>query len=265
MMRRHRKPLLILLITGVALSGYLFFFTAPPVDFSTEVKPLLNRKCLSCHGGVKKKGDYSLLFREEAMGTGASGRPAIIPGDPEHSELYLRLIEHDPEERMPYKEEPLKEEEIALLKNWISQGAKWGEHWAYTPVKPQRVPSSGGYLWGLIPNDRSRWVRNDIDRFILEQQLDNGLTHSPEADKRTLARRVSLDLIGLPLSLDRVEDFVQDQRPDAYERLVDSLLGSTAYGERWASVWMDLARYADTKGYERDDSRNIWRYRDYLI
>lgn len=264
-MRRHIKPLSILLLTGIAVSGYLFFFTSPPVDFSTEVKPLLNRKCLSCHGGVKKKGDYSLLFREEAMGTGASGRPAIIPGDPEHSELYRRLIEHDPEERMPYKEEPLKEEEIALLKNWISQGAKWGEHWAYAPVKPQRVPSTGGYLWGLIPNSRSRWIRNDIDRFILEQQIANGLKPSPEADRRTLARRVSLDLTGLPLSPERIESFVRDQRSDAYERLVDSLLASSAYGERWASTWMDLARYADTKGYERDDSRNIWRYRDYLI
>ncbi len=265
MMRRHKKTLSILVLTGIAISGYIFFFTSPQVDFSAEVKPLLNRKCLSCHGGVKKKGDYSLLFREEAMGTGASGRPAIVPGDPENSELYRRLVEHDPEERMPYREDPLKEDEISLLKNWIKQGAKWGEHWAYTPVKPQKVPTPGGYLWGLIPGNASKWARNDIDKFILQEQINNGLSAANEADKRTLGRRVALDLTGLPLSLERMDAFVQDERPDAYERLVDSLLSSPTFGEKWASMWMDLARYADTKGYERDDSRYIWRYRDYLI
>lgn len=253
------------MLTGIAGFGYVSLFTTHQVDFSAEVKPLLNRKCLSCHGGVKKKGDYSLLFKDEAMGTGASGRPAIVPGDPENSELYRRLLAHDPEERMPYKEEPLKEEEITLLKNWIKQGAKWGDHWAYLPVKPQEIPSPGGFLWGLIPGQGAKWARNDIDRFILREHINNDLSAAPEADRRTLGRRLALDLTGLPLSPDAMEAFVQDERPDAYERLVDSLLSSPAYGERWASMWMDLARYADTKGYERDDSRNIWRYRDYLI
>jgi hypothetical protein len=265
MMSRYKKSLTIVLLAGIAVTGYVYLFTTPQVDFSTEVKPLLNRKCLSCHGGVKKKGDYSLLFQEEAMASGASGKPAIIPGDPENSELFRRLIDHDPEERMPYKEDPLTGEEIDLLKNWIKQGAKWGDHWAYLPVKPQQVPSPGGYLWGLIPNKKSRWIRNDIDRFILKEQLKNGLSAAQEADRQILARRVSLDLIGLPLSAEKIEAFVQDHRSDAYERLVDSLLASPAFGERWASMWMDLARYADTKGYERDDSRNIWRYRDFLI
>jgi len=264
-MRRYTKTYSILILTGIAVFGYVTLFTTHQVDFSSEVKPLLNRKCLSCHGGVKKKGDYSLLFKEEALGTGASGRPAIIPGDPENSEFYRRLIEHDPEERMPYKEEPLKEEEISLLKNWIKQGAKWGDHWAYTPVKPQQVPTPGAYLWGLIPGKPSRWAKNDIDKFILQEQINNDLSAAPEADRRTMGRRLALDITGLPLSPEGMEAFVQDQRPDAYERLVDSLLASPAYGERWASMWMDLARYADTKGYERDDSRNIWRYRDYLI
>ena len=265
MMRRHIKTLSILSLAAMGVAGYIYFFSAPSVDFSADVKPLLNRKCLSCHGGVKKKGDYSLLFQEEAMGKGASGRPAIIPGDPENSELYRRLVAHDPEERMPYQEEPLKEEEINLLKTWIRQGAKWGDHWAYTPVKPQKVPKPGYYFWGLIPGKKSSWARNDIDRFILEEQFNNDLSPSPEADKRTLARRLSLDLTGLPLQPEQIEAFVADNRPDAYEKLVDSLLASPGYGERWASMWMDLARYADTKGYERDDSRNIWRYRDYLI
>ena len=242
MMRRHTKALSILVLTGIAIAGYIIFFTAPAVDFSAEVKPLLNRKCLSCHGGVKKKGDYSLLFQEEAMGKGASGRPAIVPGDPEDSEFYRRLIAHDPEERMPYQEEPLTEEEIALLKAWIKQGAKWGEHWAYTPVKAQKVPSPGYYIWGLIPGKQSKWAKNDIDRFILAAHLDNDLSPAPEADKRTLARRLSLDLTGLPLPPERIESFVSDNRPDAYEKLVDSLLSSPSYGERWASTWMDLAR-----------------------
>jgi hypothetical protein len=265
MMRRYRTHLTVLTVTLALIFTYAFVLTQDQVDFSTEVKPLLNRKCLSCHGGVKKKGDYSLLFREEAMSPGASGHPSIIPGDPENSELYKRLVDHDPEERMPYKEEALAPEEIKLLKDWISQGAKWGEHWAYTPVKEQKIPGNFGYLWGLIPNRNARWITNDIDRFILREILQNDLSVSPEAERATLARRLSLDIAGLPLSPERVEAFVNDPRPDAYEKLVDSLLALPGYGERWAAVWLDLARYADTKGYERDDARNIWRYRDYLI
>jgi hypothetical protein len=265
MMRRYRTHLTVLTATLVLILTYAFVLTPDQVDFSTEVKPLLNRKCLSCHGGVKKKGDYSLLFREEAMSPGASGRPSIVPGDPENSELYRRLVEHDPEERMPYKEDPLTSEEIKLLKDWINQGAKWGEHWAYSPVKEQKIPGNGGYLWGLIPDRYTRWITNDIDRFILREQRQNDLEASPEADRVTISRRLSLDLAGLPLAPERVEAFVNDPRPDAYEKLVDSLMALPGYGERWAAVWLDLARYADTKGYERDDSRNIWRYRDYLI
>lgn len=252
-----------LLVSGII--GYSFILSEPRVDFISQVKPLLNRKCISCHGGVKQKAGYSLLFREEALGKGKSGRQAIIPGDPDNSELIRRLSAHDPEERMPYHEEPLTEEETDLLTRWVREGAVWGDNWSYTPVRKVSPPDMRGWLWGLIPSSRSRWIRNDIDRFIAQKQEEKDLEPSPEADRTTLARRLSLDLTGLPPSRELTRSFLADTRPDAYERLVDTLLASQAFGERWTAMWLDLARYADTKGYERDDTRNIWRYRDWLI
>jgi hypothetical protein len=252
-----------LLVSGIV--GYSFILSEPRVDFISEVKPLLNRKCISCHGGVKQKSGYSLLFHDEALGTGKSGRPAIIPGDPDNSELIRRLSAHDPEERMPYHEDPLTEEEIELLTRWVREGAGWGENWSYTAVRDIQPPAPGGWLWGLIPSARSRWIRNDIDRFIAEKQEEQDLEPAPEADRTTLARRLSLDLTGLPPTPELTRSFLADTRPDAYERLVDTLLAAQAFGERWTALWLDLARYADTKGYERDDTRNIWRYRDWLI
>lgn len=252
-----------LLVSGII--GYAFMFSEPRVDYITQVKPLLNRKCISCHGGVKQKAGYSLLFREEALGKGKSGRPAIIPGDPDNSELIRRLTATDPEERMPYHGAPLPEEEIDLLTRWVREGATWGENWSYTPVREVAPPVQRGWLWGLIPSARARWVRNDIDRFIAEKHEAQDIDPSPEADRTTLARRLSLDLTGLPPSPELTGAFLAETRPDAYERLVDTLLSSPAYGERWTAMWLDLARYADTKGYERDDTRNIWRYRDWLI
>ncbi|NDC79141.1 MAG: DUF1549 domain-containing protein, partial [Chitinophagia bacterium] len=260
---RHYWLVAALLLSGII--GYSFILTEPSVDFITQVKPLLNRKCIACHGGVKQKSGYSLLFRDEALGKGKSGRPAIIPGDPDNSELIRRLSAHDPEERMPYHEDPLTEEEIDLLTRWVQEGAVWGENWSYTPVREVKPPALRGWLWGLIPSSRSRWVRNDIDRFIAQKQEAQDLEPSPEADRTTLARRLSLDLTGLPSTPELTRSFLADTRPDAYERLVDTLLASPAFGERWTAMWLDLARYADTKGYERDDTRNIWRFRDWLI
>lgn len=235
------------------------------VDFNTEIKPLFNKKCITCHGGVKRQGGFSLLFRADALAPNESGKPAIIPGNPDASEMIKRLTNPDPEERMPYKEPPLSKEEINLLRKWIKQGAEWGEHWAYTPLAAVNVPKPQGKLGGLLPAKKSNWVKNDIDYYILDKLNQEKLHPSPEADKRTLLRRVSLDLIGLPPSENLKNQFIKDESPKAYENLVDSLLASPHFGERWAVMWLDLARYADTKGYERDDSRNIWRYRDWLI
>jgi hypothetical protein len=235
------------------------------VDFNTQVKPIFNKKCITCHGGVRRKSGFSLLFRSEALMKNESGKPAIIPGDPEHSEMLRRLSLKDPEERMPYKHAPLSKDEIGVLTKWIKEGAPWGDHWAYVAVQPVGVPRPKSSFFGLIPAKKIDWARNDIDYFINEKLEQQNLSHSPQADKATLLRRVSLDLIGMPAPSRISEDFLHDNSVAAYGNLVDSLLASKHYGERWAALWLDLARYADTKGYERDDSRSIWRYRDWLI
>jgi hypothetical protein len=245
----------IIIVTTVLAAGALawyYFSSEKKVDFNTDVKPILNKKCISCHGGVKQSGGFSVLFREEALAKTESGKPAIIPGNPDESEFIRRLTVNDPEERMPYKHEPLPDHEIKLLKNWVKQGATWGKHWAYIPVE---LPA--------IPDDD--WGNNGIDRFIHARLKEEKLSPSAEADKATLLRRVSLDLTGVPAPEPLAEKFLKDQSPKAYESLVDQLLASSSYGERWTSLWMDLARYADTKGYEKDAHRSIWRYRDWLI
>ncbi len=250
----HRKLFWVTLLLAAAMVFITCTFNQRKVDFSADVKPIINKKCISCHGGVKKQGGFSLLFREEALDTTESGKPAIIPGHPEKSEMIRRLTLDDPEERMPYDHEPLSKEEINILTAWVKQGAEWGEHWAYVPLKPVEVPET-----------KDPWVRNDIDRFILSKLETEDMKPSPQADKATLLRRVSLDLTGMPAPESVARQFFNDSSDKAYEVLVDSLLASPHFGERWTAMWMDLARYADTKGYERDDSRSIWRYRDWLI
>lgn len=248
------------------LSAFLGIFEKR-VNYNTQIKPLLNKNCIACHGGVKKAGGFSLLFRHEAVAPTKSGKPAIIPGDADGSELIRRLTLADPEERMPLEHPPLKPDEIETLRNWIDQGADWGDHWAYQTVEKPDVPQIGTF-WsrlGIVENDEINWAKNEIDHFILDKLKAEGLKPSLETDRATLIRRVSLDLIGLPPTEKEVSDFVQDKSPDAYEKVVDRLLQSPAYGERWAGMWLDLARYADTKGYERDGGRKIWRYRDWLI
>lgn len=251
---RSRKMIWILLLLTAGVSIFVFSTRRPPVDFSAEVKPIFNKKCISCHGGVKKKGGFSVLFRSEAMANTESGKPAIIPGDADHSELMRRLTINDPEERMPYKHPPLSAQEISILRRWINEGAKWGDHWAYVSVAKTDAPS--------IEND---WIKNDIDKFILDKIEKEDLKPAAKADKATLLRRVSLDITGLPASSSLTDSYLHNDKPEAYEQLVDSLLASPAYGEKWTALWLDLARYADTKGYERDAQRSIWKYRDWLI
>ena len=247
---------LFLVITLLISAIIIFTFSThhETIDFNTQVKPIFNNKCISCHGGVKRKAGFSLLFRSEAMANTESGKPAIIPGEPDKSELIRRITLNDPEERMPYKHEPLSKKEIDILRQWIKQGAPWGDHWAYVPVKTVEIPESN-----------SSWIKNEIDYFILEKLDKEKLEPSAEADKASLLRRVSLDITGMPASSALATKFLTDNNENAYQQLVDSLLASRHYGERWASVWLDLARYADTKGYERDDNRIIWHYRDWLI
>jgi hypothetical protein len=249
-----KKIILVILLLITAGGIYFIFFPGEAVDFNTQVKPILNKNCISCHGGVKQQGNFSLLFREEALQKTKSGKFAIIPGNAAGSELMRRVQLKDEEERMPYKHDPLSKEEISILKRWINQGAKWGTHWAYLPVEKT-----------MAPDINSSSIKNDIDRFISKKLNEEKLQLSPGASKAVLLRRLSLDLTGLPPDEAIAKKFLSDTSDDAYNNLTNELLASPSYGERWASVWMDIARYADSKGFEADRPRSIWRYRDWLI
>jgi hypothetical protein len=256
----------VLLAISVLIAAVLIFAISTrrkPVDFTSQVKPIINKNCITCHGGVRQKGGFSLLFREEALATLKSGKHAIVPGDPDHSEMIRRISLKDPEDRMPYKHDPLNKEDIQTLTRWIKEGAPWGEHWAYVPVKETPVPQLTTFF-GLI-DKKSSFAKNEVDHFIEQKWKEEDLKPSPQADKQTLLRRVSLDITGLLPSEKLANKYLTDSSDHAYADLVDSLLASPHYGEKWTSMWLDLARYADTKGYERDDSRSIWKYRDWLI
>src|SRR5215510_217952 len=239
------------------------------IDFKRQIEPIFARSCYQCHGAKKAMGQLRLDGKESALKGELSGA-AIIPGDSKHSLLVKRILGEGNEARMPMGGAPLKPAEIARIRRWIDEGAGWTkddqsanrnpqsatkQHWAY--VKPVRP---------AMPRVKSRpWVRNPIDAFILARLEKEGLTPSPEADKATLLRRVYLDVIGLPPGAKEVDEFLADTSPDAYEKVVDRLLASEHYGERWARPWLDLARYADSNGYEKDNLRVAWKYRDWVI
>ena len=225
-------------------------------DFSRDIRPIFNQNCVACHGGVRQKNGVSFIFREEALGKGKSGRQTIVPGRPDASELISRLTSHDPDVRMPYHAPSLPPEQISLLRRWIAEGAQWSDYWAFVPPKPQPLPTV----------KHANWVRQPLDRFILARLDRESLSPSAAASKTELLRRVSLDLTGLPPTVDEQSAFLTDNSDNAYERQVDRLLASPAYGERWASMWLDLARYADSMGYEADHRRpGVWAYRDWVV
>jgi hypothetical protein len=232
---------------------------AEPVDFNRDIRPILNRHCTLCHGGVKQAADISYIYREKTLESGI-----IIPGQPDESELIARIKSDDPEQQMPPPGErnvPLTEAEIDLLERWIREGAVWGTHWSFEiPIDPP-IPSVS----------RTDWVCESLDAFVLQRLEAEQLAPSPEAEPDEWLRRASLDLTGLPPTVEETERFVQDCRRNeanrhaVYEAQVDRLLASQAYGERWAAMWMDLARYSDTRGFENDPHRDLWPYRDWLI
>ncbi len=234
--------------------------STPPPDFAREVLPLLARKCLACHGNDEhtRAAGLRLDLREDATAP-RDGFPALVPGDPDASELFVRIT--DTADPMPPKKagEPLTPDEVDLLRRWIEAGAPYGVHWAFAPPVPTDVP--------LAPEPA--WVRSPIDAFIATRLAAEGLTPSPDADPATLLRRVALDLTGLPPDPDEVRRFMRECAegdPDAaYKSAVERLLASPHYGERWAAVWLDLARYADSAGHGSDPLRTIWRYRDWVI
>jgi hypothetical protein len=258
-------------IVGVLVIGMMSFtwsgLFGHKIDYNTEVKPILNKNCLGCHGGVKKAGDVSFLFEHEMLEPAKSGKAPVVRGDAHASEMIRRILTKDEDEKMPKNGNPLSEEDIDILTKWIDQGASWETHWSYKRIEKPEVPQLRTFsnLFGLLDSEVRNWPKNEIDQFTLQKMREKGLSPSPEADKATLLRRVSLDLTGLPPTEKYVTDFVADNSPDAFEKVVDRLLKSSSFGERWASMWLDLARYADSKGYEKDSGRRIWRYRDYVV
>ncbi len=234
---------------------------ANKVDFERDIQPILQANCVGCHGSKKQESDLRFDNKQSVM-------RVIQPGKSEQSRLVQRILGLNGEPRMPMGGSPLKAEEIEVIKRWIDQGAAWQEnpetrnpkpethpHWAFVaPIRP------------ALPETKNKsWARNPIDNFILAKLEKENLKPSPEADKTTLIRRLSLDLIGLPPTLKEIDNFLSDTSPNAYEKLVDRLLSSPHYGERWGRWWLDAARYADTNGYEKDRDRSIWPYRDWVI
>lgn len=228
----------------------------PAIDFNGQVRPIFVRNCLACHGGVKQAAGLSLVTRGQALAETESGAPAIEPGEPDASYLLDRVSDPDDATRMPPPEHGprLTEAEVAILRAWIAQGALWEEPWAFRP--PTAAPS---------PQADSRGGARRIDRFVRARLEAEGLRPAPEADRAQWLRRVSFDLIGLPPTEAERTLFETDHAPDAHDRVIDRLLASPHFGERWASVWLDLARYADTVGFERDPPREIWPWRDWVV
>jgi hypothetical protein len=253
------------------LTAILLFANPCAADdlFNNKVAPLLERKCLTCHNTQEKKGEFSLQTRDEILSSGF-----VVAGKPDESHLLSLLVPESPDKKpsMPRDGAPLKPEEVALLREWIASGAEWPEAvtlqeslvddfnwWSLLPLQKHQVPQ--------FSDDQAKaWVRTPVDAFILSTLREKNLAPSKEADRRTLIRRVTFDLIGLPPTPEEIEAFVNDSSADAWEKVVERLLASPHYGERWARHWLDVVRYADTCGYDKDKLRpNAWPYRDYVI
>lgn len=257
MKTRHLR-LMHLIMFGLLLTMALQTTAAERLSFDRDIRPILSDKCFACHGPdpAQRQAELRLDTKGGAF-SAPSGYPIIVPGEPENSELVVRITHADIEQRMPPQSSNRQptQEQIDTLIQWIAEGAEWEEHWVYN--LPERVEPP------TVKN--SDWVRNPIDRFILGRLEAEGLEPSQAADKRMLIRRLNFDLTGLLPKPAEVEQFLRDERPDAYEALVNRLLSKPQYGERMAIYWLDLVRYADTSGYHSDESVSVWPYRDYVI
>jgi len=226
-----------------------------PVEFNRDIRPILSDRCYYCHGPDEdeRKADLRLDIAEGAL-RNLGGYAAVVPGDPDASELFHRIISHDEDEVMPppsAKKPAVSPEEIQTFRKWIEQGANYQGHWAFEPIKDPAVPDIG--------------EENPIDAFIRARLAREGVEPSARADKYTLIRRATLDLVGLLPTPEEVGNFATDDDPNAYDKLVDRLLASEHYGERWGRHWLDGARYADSNGYSVDSARTMWPYRDWVI
>jgi hypothetical protein len=256
------------------------------VDFARDVKPILEKSCVKCHGASKQQGGLRFDRRDGALGTGDSGNRVVVPGKADESELLRRVNAADESKRMPHDAEPLHAGERQILQDWIAQGARWPDDVSIGPLQRADGNAASGVRREMIVTEDDRqhwsyrplraidapavadaaWCRTPIDRFVRSTMETRGTWPNPPADRRTLIRRVHFDLIGLPPAPEDVEAFVADPSPRAYEALVDRLLDSRHYGERWARHWLDVARYADSGGMESDADRpNAYQYRDFVI
>jgi hypothetical protein len=252
--------------SGIVLLSTGTVRAAPPptLDFADQIQPILRRHCYRCHGSKNQDAGLQLNARAAALGVADSDQPIITAGDPENSLLLQRLVDEDYGDIMPLDGDPLAAAEIDILRRWIAEGASWPDeyadatHWAYRPITRPTVPDVGleGHdHWGQLP----------IDRFVMQRLVKRGLRPSPPVDRARLLRRVSLALTGISPTPQELDQFLNDTSPGAYENVVDRLLKSNRYGERWAVSWLDLARYADSNGYQADQIRDNWAYRDWVI
>ncbi len=223
------------------------------VDFNRDVRPIFNQHCVACHGGVKQAGDLSFVYEDRVANV-------VTPGDPDQSYLLDRVTSTDEADRMPPPDHgrPLSDGEVGVLRDWIEQGARWEQHWAYRAPRRHTPPDTRDPAWCRMP----------MDRFVLQRLEEAGLPPSPEASAERWLRRVSLDLTGLPPTPQERAEFlaaIERSGETAWQDVVDRLLQSPRFGERWASVWLDVVRYADSKGLGQDGRRTIWKYRDWVI
>ena len=241
----------------VSSLGFMMSFSALGAPtFSRDIQPLLAKHCVVCHGPNKAEAGLRLDVAGRAYAQLDSGARAIVPGNPEASELLRRVTSADDSERMPVDGKPLTASDITMLRQWIQDGGAFEEHWAYEPVEPPVPPQVKD----------PGWIRNSIDQFVLNRLEAEGIAPSPEAEEAVLIKRLYYDLIGLPATPTEVDTFIADSSPNAWETLVDELLAAEHFGERWGRHWLDKARYADSDGYEKDRPRpNAWRYRDWVI
>jgi cytochrome c553 len=256
---RHTTAARIVFVVAAALPATVAAAAGPKLDFNRDVRPILSDRCFACHGpdSEDRHAGLRLDLRAAAIATLDSGATAVVPGDPATSEIMARITSTDPDAVMPPPRvgKPITPAEAEILRRWIAEGAEYRGHWAFERVERPAVPEVRDAAWPKTP----------IDRFILARLEQEGLAPNPEADKVTLARRLALDLTGLPAAPAAVDAFVADASPDAYEKYVDALLASPHYGERMAIEWLDAARYADSNGYQSDASRSNWPWRDWLI
>src|SRR5687767_12636649 len=239
-------------------SGFTFLraHANTPVDFDRDIKPIFANHCLECHGPDKAKANLRLDDRASALKELKSGHRAIVPNHPHQSALLHRITSADEDDRMPPEKLPLSPTEISKLRQWIAEGAPWETHWAYRPLLSSNSPSVKS----------TSWPKSPIDHFILSKLESHNLHPSPPAESHILVRRLYYDLLGLSPDPSLTKPFLEDPTDSNYEKLVDHLLASPHFGERWARHWLDMARYADSDGYEKDNPRpDAWRYRDWVI